>query len=213
MEMKVLIYGAGQNGRIVLDILKSQKYYRVVGFIDDNEQLLNERIDGVPVLGNSSCLNRLISIDHINNAFVAIGNNTIRANKIKILKNMSFNLINVIHEKAIISNNVKLGENVQVAAGAIVITGSKVGNNVIINTAATVDHDNEISDNVQICPGVHLAGVVKIKECTLIGTGAVVVNNVTIGKNVIIGAGSVVLRDIPDNVVVVGVPGKVCQRN
>lgn len=209
--MKVLIYGAGQNGHIVLDILKSQKNYRVVGFIDDKEQLLHKKIDGVPVLGNSLCLKQLFSKDHINNAFVSIGNNEIRAKKTHLLANMGYNLINVIHQNVIISTNVKLGVNVQITAGVIINTGSIVGSNVIINTAATIDHDNEIGDNVQICPGVHLAGVVKIKEYAFIGTGAVVVNNVTIGKNAIVGAGCVVLKDIPDNVVVVGVPGKVCQ--
>jgi sugar O-acyltransferase (sialic acid O-acetyltransferase NeuD family) len=209
--MKVLIYGAGQNGRIVLEILKSQKTYRVVGFIDDKEQLLNKKIDGVPVIGNSMYLKQLISNDHINNAFVSIGDNQTRAKKAHLLTTMGYNLINSIHQKVIVSANVKLGVNVQITAGVIINTGSKIGSNVIINTAATIDHDNEIGDNVQICPGAHLAGAVKIKEYAFIGTGAVVVNNVTIGENAIVGAGSVILKDIPDNVVVVGVPGKICQ--
>ena len=32
---------------------------------------------------------------------------------------------------------------------------------------------------------------------------------VTIGKNCVIGAGSVVTKDVPDNVVVAGVPAKI----
>ena len=42
-----------------------------------------------------------------------------------------------------------------------------------------------------------------------IGAGAVVVPGVTIGENSVIGAGSVVTRDIPANVVAVGVPCRV----
>ena len=42
-----------------------------------------------------------------------------------------------------------------------------------------------------------------------IGAHATVLGNITIGENVKIGAGSVVVKDIPPNVTVVGIPGKV----
>lgn len=42
-----------------------------------------------------------------------------------------------------------------------------------------------------------------------IGAGAVVMPGVTIGDNTVIGAGAVVTRDIPSNVVAMGVPCKV----
>ena len=42
-----------------------------------------------------------------------------------------------------------------------------------------------------------------------IGAGVVIVPGITIGENSVIGAGSVVTRDIPANVVAVGVPCRV----
>lgn len=42
-----------------------------------------------------------------------------------------------------------------------------------------------------------------------IGAGACVLGGITVGDNVSIGANSVVLHDIPDNCVVVGIPGKI----
>ncbi len=42
-----------------------------------------------------------------------------------------------------------------------------------------------------------------------IGAGVVIVPGVTIGENSVIGAGSVVTKDIPANVVAVGVPCRV----
>lgn len=42
-----------------------------------------------------------------------------------------------------------------------------------------------------------------------VGVGAVVIGPVKVGDNVIIGANSVVTRDIPDNVIVFGVPAQV----
>lgn len=49
---------------------------------------------------------------------------------------------------------------------------------------------------------------ITIGDKVYIGTGAYVMPGVTIGNNVIIGAGAIVTKDIPDNVVAVGVPAK-----
>ena len=42
----------------------------------------------------------------------------------------------------------------------------------------------------------------------MIGSGAKILGNITIGSNTKIGANAVVTKDIPDDSVVVGVPGK-----
>lgn len=46
-----------------------------------------------------------------------------------------------------------------------------------------------------------------------ISTGVIVLGPVRIGNNVIIGAGALVNKDVPDNVVVAGVPAKVIKTN
>ena len=43
-------------------------------------------------------------------------------------------------------------------------------------------------------------------------TGASVIQNINIDKNVMIGAGAVIISDIPNNVTVVGTPGKVIKK-
>lgn len=42
-----------------------------------------------------------------------------------------------------------------------------------------------------------------------LGANVVIIGGVHIGNNVTIGAGSVVVKDVPDNAVVVGNPGRV----
>lgn len=39
--------------------------------------------------------------------------------------------------------------------------------------------------------------------------GAIILDGITIGKNVIVGAGAVVTKDVPDNVLVVGLPARI----
>lgn len=80
----------------------------------------------------------------------------------------------------------------------------------------------EIQDEVQI--GSHCSiysvstiddkqGRVLLKKKCLIGSHSVIMPGVTIGENSIVGAFSFVNRDIPDNVVVVGVPAKIVKNN
>jgi len=56
--------------------------------------------------------------------------------------------------------------------------------------------------------GTH-KGVPIIGDNVYIGPGAKIIGDINIGNNVAIGANCVVTKDVPDNAVVVGVPGKV----
>lgn len=44
------------------------------------------------------------------------------------------------------------------------------------------------------------------------GYGAQVMSGVTVGSNSIVGAGAVITRDVPEGVVVAGVPAKVIKK-
>ena len=72
-----------------------------------------------------------------------------------------------------------------------------------------------IGKNCTILPMV-LIGKKHPGPCTItigddcyVGTGVTILGPLTIGNNVTIGAGAVVTTDVPDNVVVAGVPAKV----
>jgi acetyltransferase-like isoleucine patch superfamily enzyme len=54
-----------------------------------------------------------------------------------------------------------------------------------------------------------MGGTVTIGEKTWICVGSSIANNIKIGNNCVIGAGSVVLKDVPNNVLVAGVPAKI----
>lgn len=52
-------------------------------------------------------------------------------------------------------------------------------------------------------------GCIEIMDNVFIGSNSVILPDVRIGPNVIVGAGSVVTRDVPEGVVVAGVPARV----
>ena len=80
-----------------------------------------------------------------------------------------------------------------------------------------VDHKVKIGWNCNISCGVILGfanrgkniGVPEIGNNVYIGPGAKVIGKIKIGNNVAIGANCVVTKNISDNAVVVGVPGRI----
>jgi serine O-acetyltransferase len=78
-----------------------------------------------------------------------------------------------------------------------------------------------IHPNVTLYHGVTLGGTslekVKrhptIEENVVVGAGAKILGNITVGKGSRIGANSVVVKSVPENAVVVGVPGQIIVRS
>ncbi|NHJ40973.1 MAG: serine O-acetyltransferase [Asgard group archaeon] len=100
--------------------------------------------------------------------------------------------------------------------------GAEIGSDFFIDhgKGTVIGETTEIGDNVTIYQGVTLGGVSLEKkkrhptvgDNVVIGAGAKVLGPITIGENSKIGANSVVIKDVPPNSVVVGVPGRVVQR-
>ena len=97
--------------------------------------------------------------------------------------------------------------------------GASIGKNFFIDhgTGVVIGETAIIGDNVTLYQGVTLGGVSlnkKKRHPTLgnnieVGAGAKILGPINIGNNVKIGANSVVTKDIPNNSIVVGVPGRI----
>ena len=88
-----------------------------------------------------------------------------------------------------------------------------VGDNTMFGPNVTVATAGHPFDPEQRAKGLQINKPVHIGKNCWIGTASVIVPGVTIGDNVVIGAGSVVTRDIPSDVVAVGVPCRVMREN
>lgn len=101
--------------------------------------------------------------------------------------------------------------------------GAKIGRDFFIDHGGgvVIGETSEIGDNVTIYQGVTLGGISMEREKrhpsvgndVVIGAGARILGPVNIGNRVRIGANAVVTEDIPEDSVVVGVPGRVVARN
>lgn len=205
---KILVFGAGGHGKVVLDILL-ESGADISGFLDDDINKAGQKIRGFEVLGDWSCIRHTEPVG----IALGIGNNIIRQQIFEKAKKLGLGVVCAIHPKAIVSKDVKLGEGVVIMPGAVINPGVVLREGVVINTAASVDHDCYIERFSQIWPGACLAGVVRVGELSYVGTGASVIPNIKIGKKAMIGAGTVVISDVPDNVTVAGNPGLVIKNN
>jgi acetyltransferase-like isoleucine patch superfamily enzyme len=59
---------------------------------------------------------------------------------------------------------------------------------------------------------VQVGGRVRIGDLSFFGPGAVVFPGVNVGRNVKVGANTVVHKDVPDDTVIVGNPGRVVRQ-
>lgn len=106
--------------------------------------------------------------------------------------------------------------------GVEIHPGAEIAGGFFIDHGAgvVIGETTVIGKNVTLYQGVTLGGTGKEKgkrhptigNDVLIGAGAKVLGSITIGNDSKIGAGSVVLKDVPENSTVVGIPGRIIQR-
>jgi len=82
-------------------------------------------------------------------------------------------------------------------SGVIIEDFVQIGSHCSIYSVSTIDNKE---------------GQITLKKNCKIGSHSLIMPGVTIGKNTIIGAFSFVNRDVPDNVVAVGVPIKIIKK-
>ena len=205
--MDIVIIGAGGHGRVVLDIIRAENKHRPVGFLDGNELLKGQSVDSLPVLGDIMNTEQL-KYKGVTGAIIAIGDNRIRREYATLVENCGLELINAIHPTANIASASQIGNNVVIAAGAMLCAHCRIGDSAILNTGSIVDHESVIGTAAHICPGSRLAGRVMVQSGAFVGIGATVIQNITIGTDAVVGAGAVVIRDVPAGCTVVGVPAR-----
>ena len=108
-------------------------------------------------------------------------------------------------------SNVHLGNGFYANFNLSIVDDGEVyiGDHVMIGPNVTISVTGHPMDAEIRLMGTHYSIPVHIGNNVWIGAGAVILPGVTIGDNTVIGAGSVVTRDIPSNVLAVGVPCKV----
>ena len=122
-----------------------------------------------------------------------------------------------IEPGAIIRDQVTIEDNAVVMMGAVINIGAEIGAGTMIDMGAILGGRATVGKNSHIGAGAVLAGViepasaepVRIGDNVLVGANAVVIEGVQVGNGSVVAAGAIVTQDVPENVVVAGVPARI----
>jgi sugar O-acyltransferase (sialic acid O-acetyltransferase NeuD family) len=209
MERIVLVGSGGCMRELFWQIMEANKIvqrWTVDGYIDIVEDLNFDGIYPCTYLGDDAYL---LGLKIRTNVVICVGDPQKRrkiAERYKENPNLIFPVIDLTCGG--VSPDATIEEGCILSRGAVVSANVTLGKFVFLNLNATVCHDGVVADYVTFSPGTTLAGNVEVGEETFFGIHASVIPGQTIGSQVVVGAGAVVTHDIPDHMVVVGVPAR-----
>jgi len=125
-----------------------------------------------------------------------------------------------IEPGAIIRDQVEIGDRAVIMMGATINIGAVIGEETMIDMGAILGGRATVGKRCHIGAGAVLAGVIEppsakpvvIEDDVLVGANAVVIEGVRIGKGSVVAAGAVVIEDVPENVVVGGIPARILKQ-
>jgi acetyltransferase EpsM len=201
----LLILGTTPYALVFADAFSDVPQFQVAGFVENlDRQRCLQGHGGLPVYW----VDDLASLRGTH-AVICCLSTTHRDRYVQQVRQMGFSFATLIHPTATVSKKSVVAEGTSLNIGCIVAGFTQIGCYVQVNRGVTIGHHTRIGDYATIQPGVNIAGNCHIGSQTYIGIGATVVDGIQVGAHSVIGAGSVVTKDVPDHVLVVGVPAKV----
>lgn len=199
-DLAIIIY------RRCLDLIRGSYhrlfFYSVKGFLFVGKGTFIKHAHLMSV-GRSVSIGRNVTIDALSRKGIKIGHNvTIKDNTIIECTGV----IRKLGDGLVIGNYVGISQNCFIHVRGTI----QIGDYTIFGPGVTILSENHnfqsIDKNVQ--DQGETRKNVNIGKNVWIGANSIILPGVTIGNNVIVAAGSVVTKNIPDNLIVGGIPAK-----
>lgn len=187
-EKKISVIGAGDLGRIVINILKlnNEDY---IELYDDEKR---GEVYGVKIKGKiKDCVDKDIPV------VIAIGDVNKRMGLYNKFLVEGFRFMTVIHPSAIVSPYAYIENGCIIKENAVVGVGTKVRANTIIGNNSTICHDCEIGKHCRIAPGVTIAGRTVVEDECYLAVNVSVDRKLNIGTQSVIASGCTIWKDVP----------------
>lgn len=202
----MLIIGAKGHAKEILDVIGNNQ--NIMFFDDVSKDLPNLLFDKYKLITSIADALELFKLD--NSFILGTGGCKIRRLLFEKFTAIGGMPISAISQTAVIGTyDVVLGKAINIMHLCLISNNVKIGDGTLINARSNIHHDVEIGEFCEISPSSTITGGVKIGDNTFIGSGSVVLPKLTIGIGVTIGAGSIITKNIPDNVLVYGNPGRI----
>jgi sugar O-acyltransferase (sialic acid O-acetyltransferase NeuD family) len=198
-----VIYCAGDQGRVVVDVLQAGENDGELQFVDDDADRHGETVDDVPVVGPLSAVD-VPSAEWI----VAYGGQGTRLELAAQVSAAGGSFFTAIHPSTTVSPTAVVGDGVMINAETYVGPGATLGDHVLVDSCVNVSHDASVGSGATITPNATVAGDAEVRKDAYLGPGATVLRGRSVGPEAVVGAGAVVTDDVPAGTTVVGVPAK-----
>jgi acetyltransferase EpsM len=205
----LIILGARSFALEVADLVNDIPEWDLTGFVENMEpERCREVLEGLAVYW----VEELARMADTHWGVCAFGS-TGRIGFIRQAESAGLRFATLIHPSARVSPKSTCGEGSIICPGAQIASHTRIGRHVLINRGALVGHHSELGDCLTIGPGANLASRSRIGSGSYIGMGAIVVDGISIGCGSMVAAGAVVTRDVPDHVMVAGMPAVIVKRD
>ncbi|WP_288443353.1 acetyltransferase [uncultured Chryseobacterium sp.] len=201
---EILIFPYSGTGIEALDCLSEEQC--CIGFISDNPSMIGTEQYGIKIYSREAFQEfpeaKVLAVNGSPDSYKK------RKQIIDGLEIKTDRFTTLIHPKAVIGKNVKVGKNVLIMAGVVAIANAEIGNHICILPNTVVHHDSKIGDYTLVAANNTICGDVIIGENCYLGASSNFRNGVKIGNGSLIGIGSNVVGNIGDNKMVKGNPAK-----
>lgn len=198
----LIILGAGGAGwditSICCAINKEEPTWNILGYLDDNTDLIGKEFNGYKVLDTIDN-----AVNYSNAYFVSsIANPHDRMVRRRIfdrVKSKGLRFAVIIHPSAILYNNVKIGEGSVVNALCVLGTNAKLKDDVHLGYSCTLAHEITIGTHCAMGTGVNISSGVKIGDDCYIGAGVSTSHDINIEADTLVTVGASVVRNLCTN--------------
>lgn len=192
----IVIIGAGGIGRevawIIEEINEVNPTWNIIGFVDDNSEMLGKELNGYKVLGELNILDELESKPEV---IVAIANCGVKKDIVARL-NGKFDFATIIHSSVRVSKYIEIGQDTIIYPGVILTVNTKIGNHVVISGNCGIGHDTVIGDFSSVLWGSCFSGYDIVGQECLVGVGTKISQSVRIADGRRISTGGIITEDI-----------------
>ena len=205
VKEKLLILGAKGVAKVTIEAAEAEGMFSQIALLDtyaDYDHLLS-----YPIIGKCDDFEKYK--EEFSHAYACMADAKLRKEFTEKLVEAGFKIPSIIHPRAYVSRHATLGTGIVLDANVTIGAGSKIGDGCIFHAGTSISHDNEIGEYCFFVYNIATNGYVRVGNNTFVGSSSCIKNETSIGSNVLVAAGSVVIEDVPDNVMVAGVPAKI----
>jgi len=193
---RVVIFGAGDIGRLACVYLTRDSEHEVVAFAVDAGFRRVDELLGLPVLDFDEACRRFPPETYAMFVALSYGHmNRDRAGKYEAIKNIGYRLVSYVSSRCTFLSDEPVGDNCFILEDNTIQPFVKIGSNVTLWSGNHIGHDSVIGDHCFLTSHVVVSGNVRVGAYSFIGVNATLRNSITLAPATLVGAGAVIMKD------------------